>query len=258
MVLKQEIIDTHCHLNMEVFVETLDTTLEQAQRLGVMHMIVPGVTKDSWATIQQISKHARQVHAAYGLHPCFCDYHNEQDIDLLITYCEQYSPVAIGEIGLDYFISNPDLEKQSRLFVNQLQVAKDFNLPVIVHCRKAHDQCLKKIKQSGHHKGGVIHAYSGSLEQAKRYLDAGFKLGIGGAATYDRAKKLHCIIQSLPLSSFVLETDAPDIPPCFARGKPNTPLNLPEIATRIAEHVNIPLHTLIENTTFNARSLFAI
>lgn len=253
------LIDTHTHLDFEVFSNGLKDTLEKCLALGVQKAIVPGVTAKSWENIRSLThSYAGIMYPAYGLHPCFCEKHSNDDLTHLYELCERDKPIAVGEIGLDFFIEDPDHERQMFLFSRQLEIANQFKLPIIVHCRKAHDQCLKAIKDAKLESGGVIHAYSGSLEQAKRYVDLGFKLGIGGGATYDRAKKLHKIIQTLPLTSFVLETDAPDIPPCFARGEPNSPLNLPKIAAIIAQHVDIPLETLIDATTANAKAVFSI
>lgn len=249
-------IDTHCHIDFPVFDEDRHIILEKCRSLSVMQIIVPGVTREQWARQAEVCSHYPGMLApAYGLHPCFCHLHQDADLEQLETCLNHSNPVAVGEIGLDFYIQDFDATKQTWLFREQVKLAKQFRLPIIVHCRKAHDQCLKVIRETGFHQGGFIHAYSGSLQQAQRYLDYGFKLGIGGAATYDRAQKLHKILKTLPLDSFVLETDAPDIPPSFARNQLNSPLNLPEIARIAAGYKGVSQEDFARHTTQNAQSV---
>ncbi|MCG8669229.1 MAG: TatD family hydrolase [Pseudomonadales bacterium] len=250
------LVDTHCHLDFPLFDADRAVILEQCQQAGVTKIVVPGVTANAWDNLAQVcQQYPGVLYPSFGLHPCFMSEHREGQLRRLGEYCDKHNAVAVGEIGLDFFIENPRESDQMALFKSQVLVAKDLNLAVLIHCRKAHDQCLKLLKDNGFQNGGIIHAFSGSLEQAKRYVDFGFKLGIGGGATYDRAKKLHRIIRELPLSSFVLETDAPDIPPSFARDEPNSPVRLPNIAETISQHVNISISDLVATTSENAHKI---
>ena len=252
-----KLIDTHCHLDFPVFSERLSELIARARHLGVSKLIVPGVTASNWAAVAQLSQqYPSIIYPAFGLHPCFLVDHLESHIDQLADVLTQMPDAIVGEIGLDFYIPQPNEALQSWYFEEQVRLASRFERPIIVHCRKAHDQCLKIIRTVGFAGGGVIHAYSGSLQQAQKYLDAGFKLGIGGAATYDRAKKLHRLLQALPSGSFVLETDSPDIPPSFARGVANTPENLPRIAEYVASYMGMSLDELSRVTTENALAAF--
>ena len=152
-------------------------------------------------------------------------------LDELRDYLKQHKPVAVGEIGLDFFIQHYDQTRQEHFFVEQLKLARDFDLPVLLHIRRAQDTILKHLRQIKV-RGGIAHAFNGSRQQADEFIKLGFKLGFGGAMTYSRATKLRELAATLPLDSIVLETDAPDIPPDFLeRGLPNEPKYLPRIAT---------------------------
>jgi TatD DNase family protein len=163
--------------------------------------------------------------------------------------------VAVGEIGLDFFIDHYDRARQEYFFVEQLKLAKEFNLPVLLHIRRAQDAILKLLRQHKV-KGGIAHAFNGSRQQADEFIKLGFKLGFGGAMTYSRASKLRELAATLPLENIVLETDAPDIPPDFLeRGQPNKPEYLPRIAQTLAELRKITLAQIAQATTTNANTL---
>lgn len=246
-------IDTHCHLDFELFDPERDQIVETAQALGIEQILIPGVVADGWQGIHTLADTYDQfLLPAYGMHPCFCARHKDEHLASLDEWLGVCRPVAVGEIGLDFFIENPDEPRQIELFSEQVRIARQHELPIVVHCRKAHDQCLKIIRDLRFEFGGFMHAFSGSLQQARKAVDLGFKLGVGGAATYERATKLHKLLNTLPLSSFVLETDAPDIPPSFARDKPNTPLNIPRIAQLICRNAEIDPVEFAETTTRNA------
>lgn len=253
------LIDTHCHLDFDVFSDDRAAIIAQAEAIGIKYLVIPGVTVNNWQPIQALCRqYPLQLLPALGLHPCFWQQHQEQHLSLLEQALTANNPVAVGEIGLDFFIENPNENWQLQLFREQVRLAKQHKLPIIVHCRKAHDQCFKILRELAFQEGGFMHAFSGSLQQAKRFVELGFKLGIGGAATYERAHKLHRILKTLPLDSFVLETDAPDIPPCFARNEVNTPLNLPKIAQVICERTAIDESELMAVTSAAALTVLAI
>ncbi len=251
------LIDTHCHLDFPVFEPQIDDILLQCQHLNISRIIVPGVIAADFDRVRALCSRNPLLEPALGLHPCFMEHHSRdslQQLELMLDCCQV---VAIGEIGLDLFHSSDDLEEQRNLLMAQLAIASEARLPVILHVRKAHDQVQQCLRKTGFQFGGVVHAYSGSLQQAQKYQELGFKLGIGGGATYNRARRLHKIIKSLPAESFVLETDAPDIPPCFAREQVNSPVNLPAIAHRVCQLCELD-DDWVAQTTINAETLFRL
>lgn len=252
------LVDTHCHLDFACFDADRSDVLENAQRAGVKAMIVPGVVQSEWGSLWALCGQYDILHPAVGLHPCFMAQHPASIEEDLNQFVANHKVVAIGEIGLDLFERKDNLDAQLALLKQQLRVAKAYALPVIMHVRRAHDEVQKCLRELDFKQGGTIHAYSGSLQQAKKYLDRGFKLGIGGGATYDRAQRLHKILRTLPLSAFVLETDAPDIPPSFARGQRNSPEHLPKIAALAAQFSQLDYAKFCQQTTANAIGLFDI
>ncbi|MGB0732241.1 MAG: TatD family hydrolase [Pontibacterium sp.] len=228
------LIDSHCHLDFADFEHDLAHVLSSARGRGVTKFIVPGVMADRWQ--RQIAM-AKQwgLHYALGMHPCFMQSHLPEHVACLDALLASEQAVAVGEIGLDAFIPNADLNAQQSLLDAQLNLAKSHNLPVILHVRKAHDQMLKTLRQVKLAQGGVVHAYSGSLQQAEQYIALGFKLGIGGTVTYPRANKLRKIVASLPLDACLLETDAPDMPLCGYQGERNLPERVVNVAEVLAE-----------------------
>lgn len=253
------LIDSHCHWDFPVFEANRQQDIAAFQSAQVGGIVVPGVEAQHWPRIAELRhRFPDLVWAAFGLHPCFEHQDTGADLRLLEQQLASNPCVAVGEIGLDFYDSVLPHSVQQELFAAQLAIARDAQLPVIIHCRKAHDQCWQAIKRVGLEQGGIIHAFSGSLVQAQRYIDTGFKLGIGGAATYPRAKRLHRLIKTLPLSSFVLETDAPDMPPAFARGQPNSPLNLLQIVHEIAHHTDLEPLFLANTCTLNTKAVLKL
>lgn len=250
-----ELIDTHCHLDFPVFDSNRQQVVDNACGLGVSQIIVPGVTAKDWPRLLTTCKQYGQP-AALGLHPCFIDQHRTDDLQQLEVLLTSENVVAVGEIGLDFFVKGLDQERQLQFFAEQLALAKRFDLPVILHVRKAHDQVLKQLRQLKLPRAGTVHAYSGSEQQAHQYVDLGFKLGIGGTLTYERAKKLRRLVCDLPLEAFVLETDAPDIPLSAHRDQPNQPCRVREVANVFAELRGVSLELLAQQTSENARAVF--
>jgi TatD DNase family protein len=245
-------IDSHCHLDFEEFVDS-KVLISSLQKAGCERVLVPAISAqyfDRLLTFQALKPEF--VDIALGLHPYFLNQHELSHLDVLERAVDQYLPLAIGEIGLDYCLDEAGFDKQLEMFNGQVAIAKDKGLPIVVHCRKAHDPLLKSVKTQGLQTGGFIHGFSGSQQQAKRYLDAGFVLGLGGALTHDRAKAMHKLVAYLPDDGFVLETDSPDMPPAFAKGEINTPLNVPKIAEVIAQLRGQTLQHIFEvsNTSY--------
>lgn len=251
-------IDTHTHFDFPVFDDHRQSDWEIAQSQGVIAQFVMGVTPSHFDRLKQTANHFTGVYFALGIHPYFINTLNV-DLDTAITTLKNAIDsnlshprfIGIGEIGLDGHFQNIDFSLQINYFNAQLRVARDYDLPVFIHLRKAQDQVLKYYRQAGLQRG-IAHAFSGSLQQAEQYLQRGLKLGFGGAVTYPRASRLQRLAATLPLDSFVLETDAPDMPPAWINTKTNYSYHLPRIAEYFAElrGVSLPVlsQQLINNT----------
>ena len=245
-------IDTHCHLDAAEFSVTSDALVQEALAVGVSTIVVPSVDVSNFAAVQNICAQHAACAPAFGIHPMFVDRATPADLDVLREYLQKHPPVAVGEIGLDFFVENFDQEKQEFYFSAQLKLAQEFDLPVLLHIRKAQDTILKHLRRTPV-RGGIAHAFNGSPQQAAEFIKLGFKLGFGGAMTYPRATRLRELAATLPLDSIVLETDAPDIPPEFLpRGESNRPGYLPRIAGTLAELRNMPLAEIALITSANA------
>lgn len=243
------LIDTHCHLDAP---ELGDQHYLAAQSAGVGLIVVPSIERANFSAVHSFCEKHPACSPAYGIHPLFIDSATDQDLEMLRDYLHQQNPVAVGEIGLDFFIPNYDQARQEHFFIEQLKLAREFDLPVLLHLRRAHDIALKQLRRIKV-RGGIAHAYSGSRSQANEFIKLGFKLGFGGAMTYPRAIRLRELATTLPMESLVLETDAPDMPPEFIeRGQPNKPEYLPRIAQLLASLRGISLSEISEVTSQNA------
>lgn len=215
-------IDTHCHLDFPPFNANFNETIDAARQADVMAIIVPAVGISNFNDIAGLTVQFPMVYGAFGLHPIFP--HSEEALLLLDKQLSERSQkiVAVGEIGLDKLVDIP-IEYQLNLLNAQLNLAKKYALPVILHSRKTHDILYKSLKDSDVPNGGIIHAFSGSYQQAMQFIDLGYMLGVGGTITYLRAHKIRETLARVPLMSLVLETDAPDMPLCGFQGQPNQP-----------------------------------
>lgn len=231
-------IDTHTHLDFTAFAADREQVLASSSALGVRRILLMGVTRDNWQSIWRLVESDSRYYAAFGLHPVFLDQHRPDDIEQLRRQLEQHADdprcCAIGEFGLDYFIDAPDHDRQQLLFESQLQLASEMQLPALLHVRRAHAAVIAALKRYQLKRGGIIHAFSGSIEEAREYIRLGFKLGLGGAATWPQAKRMHRVIPQLPADSMVLETDSPDMAPAFRPHQRNSPENLPQICAELA------------------------
>ena len=262
-------IDTHCHLDAAEFDADRDVVRKNAKTLGVEICVIPAVMASHFDEVRLLA-HRHADAYALGIHPLYTPQAEDKDLATLDTHLHAHRDdprlVALGEIGLDGFvpeINTPEaFAKQTHFFEAQLQIAQRHQLPVILHVRRSADGLLKGLRQFPV-AGGIAHAFNGSLQQAKLFIEMGFKLGFGGAMTYDRATKLRALATELPLSALVLETDAPDIPPHWiyttaedrekgkAQGR-NSPAELPRIASVLAELRGISLEELAAATSANA------
>jgi TatD DNase family protein len=232
------LIDTHCHLDADEFAADRDELAQKAAAAGVAAIVVPAVAPGNFAAVRACCAPYPLCHPAYGTHPLYVDATGETAFDDLRSRLEQemagpHPPVAVGEIGLDFHVPGLDRERQERFFLEQLKIARDFDLPVLLHARRALDPALQCLRRIGI-RGGIVHAFNGSRPLADGFLRQGFRLGFGGAMTHPAATRLRALAASLPPEAFVLETDAPDIPPAWLAGDRNTPAELPRIAEVLA------------------------
>lgn len=251
------LVDTHCHLDDASFDADRPQVLAACAQAGVRRIVVPGVTADGWDKLLVLCRQQAGLYPALGLHPMYLDHHRAEHIPRLAEQIEQQRPVAVGEIGLDYYIDKPDRDRQESLLREQLKLARRFELPVLLHCRKAHDQLLKALREIPV-RGGIAHAFNGSLQQGMQYVELGFKLGFGGMLTFERSSKLRKLARELPLEALVLETDAPDMTVASHRGERNSPAYLPECLAALAEVREEPPDYLARQTTANAEAVLGL
>ena len=249
-----ELIDSHCHLDVSDFNADRQAVLQRARRNGVTAIVVPAIHSAGWAGQWQLCQTASGLYPAFGLHPMFLQQHTAADLTALQAWLEQHPPVAIGEIGLDYAVEGLDRAAQQTLFEAQLAIARDACLPVILHVRKSHDQVLATLKRV-RVKGGICHAFNGSLQQASLYHDLGFRFGFGGMLTFERSTKLRALAKALAADTIVLETDAPDMTVVQHRGERNSPEYLPYCLAALAEVRGESEEELARITTANAREV---
>ena len=259
-------IDTHCHLDAAEFHLDRDAVRAAARAAGVGHLVIPAVQRSDWRAVMALA-HRHGDSYALGIHPLYTPQAQEGDVAALRTLLQEVQGdphlVAVGEIGLDFFVPGLDAQRQIWFYEQQVLLAREFGLPVILHVRKSSDRLLKTLRAYPV-EGGIAHAFNGSWQQAQTFIALGFKLGFGGAVTYERALKLRELASQLPLESIVMETDAPDIPPHWryttaeqraqgqAQGR-NSPGELPRIAATVADLRGMDVQALAEATSQNAR-----
>ena len=244
--------DTHCHLDASEFDADRDDIAQKAFRTGVRQIVIPAVERNNFEAVMHICQQHHHCAYALGIHPMYVDNATPEDLVVLKQYVAQNAPIAIGEIGLDYFVTKLNQTLQTHFFTEQLKIAQQFDLPVILHVRSAIDDILKYLRR---HKvvGGIAHAFNGSFQQAEQLIGLGFKLGFGGAMTYSRAKHIRALATQLPLEAIVLETDSPDIAPEWIGTKArNSPLELPKIAQVLADLRGLNLAQVVDMTSANA------
>lgn len=253
-----ELIDTHCHIDVEEFAADRAQVLTRARAAGVVGQVVPAIHQPGWAFLQALCRWEDDLHPALGMHPIYLDVHRPEHLSDLRGLLASERPVAVGEIGLDYFVEGLDRAAQQALFEAQLRLAEEFALPVLLHVRKAHDQVLATLRRMKFSQGGIAHAFSGSRQQAEQYLELGFRLGFGGTLTYERSSRIRTLARELPLEAIVLETDAPDIVTAAHRGERNSPEYLPEVLAALAAVRSESLESLALATTRNARAVLRL
>ena len=257
--------DTHCHLDAPEFDADRAAVIAATEASGVQRLLIPAVERDNFPAVRECCRGFPECIPAYGIHPLYVHKARKEDLVALRDWLRaessgEYPPKAIGEIGLDFFVPNYDAARQAHFFAEQLDIAAEFGLPVILHVRRSIDAVLKHLRRSNVRRG-IAHAFNGSRQQAAQFIGLGFKLGFGGAMTYPGSTRIRQLAASLPLDAIVLETDAPDIPPSWLRNadsstRRNSPDQLPRIAAVLAELRNLPPEEIATATTANAHSVF--
>lgn len=251
------LIDSHCHLDASEFDADRAAVIARAQAAGVMQQVVPAITAASWPGLREACALAPGLHPAYGLHPIFLDQHRPEHLELLAEWIARERPCAIGECGLDFFLDGLDAQTQRHYFDGQLQLAKRFDLPLIVHARRAVEEVIARIKAVGGIRG-VVHSFAGDPEQAQQLWKLDFMIGLGGPVTYPRANRLRGLAAQMPLQHLLLETDAPDQPDAEIRGQRNEPARLRTVLDCIAQLRGEPAEAIAAQTSANARRLFGL
>lgn len=244
-------IDTHCHLDAAEFAADRAEVAARARDAGVGALVIPAVERANFAVVLETCRSFPGCFPALGIHPMYVERAQPADLEVLREAVATQRPVAIGEIGLDFFVTGYDRDKQEFYFAEQLKIAREFNLPVLLHLRRAQDSVLKHLRRANL-AGGIAHAFNGSRQQAEAFIKLGFKLGFGGAMTWPRALHLRELAATLPLDAIVLETDAPDIPPEFVGKGRNSPEFLPRIAQTLADLRRAPLAEIAAATRANS------
>ena len=255
-----ELIDTHCHLDVSEFAGDRAEVRQRSGAAGLVGIVIPAIHAAGWADLLALCASPRigpTLYPALGLHPVYLDQHRESDLAALERVVAAHRPVAIGEIGLDFFVRELNPARQQHLFETQLDVARSARLPVLLHVRKAHAEMLATLRRLPPI-GGIAHAFNGSQQQAHQYLDLGFKLGFGGMLTFERSTKLRRLAAQLPLDSIVLETDAPDMTVAAHRGERNSPDYLPDVLAALARIRAADPLELATCTTANARAVLRL
>lgn len=251
------LVDTHSHIDVAEFDADREAVLARAQAAGVALQVVPAIHADDWPRLREVCALSPSLHAAYGLHPIALARHADAHLALLREWIARERSVAVGECGLDFFIDGIDRARQAALFDAQLRIARDFDLPVVVHARRAVDAVIAAIRRVGGLRG-VVHSFPGSRQQADVLHRAGFLLGIGGPVTYPRAARLRALVAAVPIEYLLLETDSPDQPDCAHRGRRNEPARLVQVLETVAALRGEAPETVAGATTRNAMALFAL
>lgn len=254
------LIDTHTHLDFPDFDADRARLLTNAAARGVERMVVLGVYQANFQRVWALAGAEPGLYAALGLHPVYLEQHRPEHLQQLREWLERLRGdprlCAVGEFGLDYYLEHLNKARQQALFEAQLQMACDFQLPALLHVRRSHAQVIATLKRYKPARAGVVHAFAGSYEEAREYIKLGFRLGLGGAATWPQALRLRKTLARLPLDSVVLETDAPDMAPAMFPGVRNSPEHLPEIAGALAQVMGVEAGELAAASTRNACELF--
>ena len=252
-----ELIDTHTHLYLKEFDSDIDQVVNKSKELGINKFIFPSIhSKYNKRMIDTYNKDKSIFDIMAGLHPAYVSNNNDKEIDLVVENLKKYDCVAIGEIGIDLYWEEKFLEQQKIIFKKQIELALQYNLPIVIHCREAFDHiyCILK-KYSKHNLKGVFHCFTGNEDQARKIIDLNFKLGVGGIVTFKNGG-LDKFLNKIDLKNIVLETDSPYLAPTPHRGKRNNSSYLIYIVDKMSEIYGVENHEIATVTTNNAKELF--
>lgn len=251
------IVDTHTHLYLEDFKTDIEQVIERAQKEGIQKFYLPNIDSSSIDDMLQLEEQfPNMCIAMMGLHPCSVKENYKEELQLVEQWLGKRTFAAVGEIGLDYYWDKTFIPQQKEAFQLQMQWALQYNIPVVIHSRDSLQDCIDMVKQNQNGKlCGIFHCFGGSMDEAKQIMDLNFLMGIGGVVTYKKAG-LAELLAYIPLSSLVLETDAPYLTPVPFRGKRNEPSYIKYVAEKIAEAKNASIEEVITATTANAQTLF--
>jgi TatD DNase family protein len=251
------LIDSHSHIDVAAFDADRAQVLVRARAAGVQRQILPAIALGGFGKLRALCRDEAGLYPAYGLHPMYLAEHRPEHLDALREWTLRERPVAIGECGLDFYVDGLDADTQRIYFSRQLELARDFNLPVILHARRALDEVIASLRRIGG-LAGVVHSFSGSIEQARQLWKMGFCIGLGGPITYPRASRLRGIVAAMPLEFLLLETDAPDQPLHGHQGARNEPALLREVCDCVAMLRGASVEEIAAATTRNAKRLFRL
>lgn len=253
-----QFIDTHCHFDFPPFAGHETESLARATAAGVMQIIVPAIAAEHFPRVLALAEQHDALYAAVGLHPIAIERHDERSLEQLEACLQQHGRklVAVGEIGLDLYREDPQFERQQAVLEAQLRLAKRYDLPVILHSRRTHDKLAMLLKRHALPRTGVVHGFAGSLQQAERFVQSGYKIGVGGTITYPRASKSREVMARLPLSALLLETDAPDMPLNGFQGQPNRPEQAARVFATLCELREEPADVIANALMNNTKELF--
>ncbi len=253
------ITDTHTHLYAEEFDADRDQLVDQAGVLGVQRFFMPNIDSTSIEPMLALEKkHPGKAFAMMGLHPCYVKENWKQELELVESWLNKRSFVAVGEIGIDLYWDKTFLEQQKEAFELQIRLANERNLPIVIHTRDSFDVTYDLLVETKkEHPQGIFHCFTGTEEQAKKAIDLGFMLGIGGVVTFKNSG-VDKAIENIPLEHIVLETDAPYLAPVPYRGKRNEPSYIVKVAERLSEIYKCSVMEVAEITTANSVKLFGV
>ena len=251
------LFDSHCHLDAPEFDPDRAQVLARARAAGVAGQLIPAITFAGWEKLAGICAGQIGLHPAYGLHPMYLDQHRPEHLDALPDWLERTQAVAVGECGLDFFVPGLDVDRQRLYFRRQLEIARDLDLPVVLHARRAVEETIATIRKVGGLRG-IVHSYPGSEEQARQLYALGFCLGIGGPVTHGRALRLRRLVAAMPLEFLLLETDAPDQPGATHQGQRNEPMHLREVLQVVAKLRGDSEELIAEASMANAHRLLQL
>lgn len=256
--MKPMIFDSHAHYDSSQFDSDRDALLRSMEEKGVGRVITVGATLKSCRDVVELAQTYPHVYAAVGLHPDEVGDLNEETFAFVKEQCQRDKVVAVGEIGLDYYWDKESHETQKKWFIRQLDLARELQLPVMIHSREAAADTMELMKEHANGLPGVIHCFSYSPEQAREYVKMGFYIGVGGVVTFKNGKKLKEVVAEIPLERILLETDAPYLAPVPHRGERNSSLYLPYVVEEIATIKGVTPEEVIAVTEQNAKELFGI